>query len=513
MEMPILIRRFDDLLSQRPDQVVFEADSYSCTRRELDRESRRLTAFFSQRPPPGIRAPRIAILLEDPYKYLAAMIGAMRAGVTYIPLSPSWPMARILEVLERTQPDWILHAKGNLSGLENRGSQGLVIDYSTTVAEFPEPPKETVRAFPQNSISHIIFTSGSTSEPKAVQIPYRALNQYAENCEVLLGDRKAHQQMLAFHDFTFDMSAMAWTLMLLGRGTVHFLPAKAGVLDLIRYIEAKRITFLTGVPSTFALLRKSRRWINPGGFSSLQVICSAGAILFANLLRDLWTLAPNAEIINLYGPTETMIWCSLFATRRSHPPQGASLPIGQPSPGTFFIFATGESGFSASPGKEGELLIGGHQLMSGYLGDRDRGLRNVKWQGQSVEVYASGDYFTENEGEFYFLGRKSGFLKTSGYRVSPLEIEQSYTQFPRITECAVVGIPDLERETAIVLFYSADKRIPDCELIEFGKEKILQHSLPHFIYFLSVLPKTQSRKTDYPALQAMARDLSSVREN
>lgn len=498
-----LLDEFDKALARDPGRTAVVSGTLRWTRGDLDRESRRIADFLRRRIPPAEVSPKVAFLLEEPHQSVAAIVGALRAGVAYVPLNTAWPEQRLAAVLRRVRPHWIIR-----SGTDMLPS--LVPLAELGAATYPEAAasSEAAPSFPagssaENPVAYVLFTSGSTGEPKGVQVPRAALDEFAREGAEAFELKGEDHGIVGFHEFTFDMSLGGLSFMLMGRGALHLVSPKASAVALIGYVEKNKITCLTAAPSTFSVLMTFKNLIKPGALDSLAVVGSGGAAISSKLVAELRPFVPNAGIFNVYGPTEATIWC---AARKVLPEDLAgpdSIPVGKAFSTTEFLFDAGGGAISASPDGEAELLIAGSQLMSGYL-DGDRGLETVAWRGRETTAYRTGDLFKEVEGKLFFVGRKSGFLKSSGYRVSPVEIEETFSRHPGIIECAVVGIPDPQRDNALILYYRSQAPIGETELMAFGKLKLPAYSMPHRMHLLEAFPRTDSHKTDYAALRRLA---------
>jgi acyl-CoA synthetase (AMP-forming)/AMP-acid ligase II len=294
---------------------------------------------------------------------------------------------------------------------------------------------------------------------------------------------------------------MDWGLMLLGMGPVHLLNSTIGTRELVDYVRRHSLTYLSSVGTTFALLTSFASWIPKGALGSLRTICCGGSAFYRATAHKLAALVPGATMFNLFGPTEATVYCAGTRVDLGVASENATIDIGVPLSGQRFLFGIGDEISETPPRGECELLLSGTQLMEGYLG-AESGLVDVFRGGRTQRVYRTGDLVLFDGERLYFSGRKGGFVKSRGYRISPQEVENAFLASPKIRECAAVAIPDPVAENLLVLCYVADdgRDVEDVELEAHGAARLAPYSIPRRFVRCERIPKSSSGKIDQAAL-------------
>lgn len=349
-----------------------------------------------------------------------------------------------------------------------------------------------------NPHAYLMFTSGSTGTPKGVEVSHANVVRYVENTVALYqpshNDRFSQLAPLSF-DFSVHDLFVPWAV---GASTHVFDSSQSMALG--RLIDEKRLTFWASVPST-ALWLKRLRQLTPGAFPHLRQSLFCGEPLLHGAAESWQEAAPHSRIDNIYGPTEaTVAVCGYHWKSDPSLAAGAVVPIGRPYPGT--VLKIGRSRQDGQSGHEGELWIGGEQVVQGY------------WLGLPVQAdnfviendeawYRTGDWGTlDSEGCLHFLGRCDDQLKVQGQRIERLEIESMLRQVSGTEDVAVVGWPIIEGNSVEgLVFFVGIHHKSNLEL-----RKLCQESMPRIMWpgklILGAIPKNRNGKTDYKQLRA-----------
>ncbi|MEJ7602287.1 MAG: AMP-binding protein [Kofleriaceae bacterium] len=446
---------------------------------------------------------RIAILARRSIVAYAGILAAVRAGCVYVPLNPRFPLARNREILgaagatalivdeasaERfgdlvRQPPPALRVLVTLDGVTRERALTCIDAAEIATAR----PRSSWPARSAGDLCYLLFTSGSTGAPKGVPISHRNLRAYLEGIAPLT--RVTHADRIAqLVDLTFDLSVhdmfVAWT-----RGAALYSVPEQGKLTITAFVAEHAITGLFAVPSIAALARKAGE-LTPGCLASLRFSLFAGEVL-PGAVAQAWAIAaPQAEVYNLYGPTETTIACSWHRyTPSTDPP--AVVPIGRPFHEQQFMIDG-----------DGQLLISGSQLMPGYWQvpeldvDKLVTIDGVRW-------YRSGDLVRASDADgFHFVGRIDQQTKILGYRVELLEIEGVLRAASSRDLVAVIPWPVLPEGGAegTVAFVVGE---PLDEPLVFGamRDRLPPYMVPNRLIYVDSLPLNANGKTDHGALR------------
>ena len=267
---------------------------------------------------------------------------------------------------------------------------------------------------------------------------------------------------------------------------------------------AERITGLAGVPTVWSLLANGG--ILKHKFPDLRYITNTGGAMPQAVLKVLREALPATKIFLMYGLTEAFRSTYLPPEELDRRPTS----MGKAIPDTE-ILVLNERGERCQPGEVGELVHRGPTVSMGYWGNPEATDRVLKPNpllppelGDCEKVCYSGDLVKMDEDGFlYYVGRRDTMIKSSGYRISPTEVEEVLFQTGKIRQAAVIGIPDEVLGQTIKAFMVAKDGLQlDCDaILEFCAEKMPRHMVPKQFEVMKELPKTSSGKVDYPALR------------
>jgi acyl-CoA synthetase (AMP-forming)/AMP-acid ligase II len=268
----------------------------------------------------------------------------------------------------------------------------------------------------------------------------------------------------------------------------------------------ERITGLAGVPTLWSLLAQPNSTLQKQPMTDLRYITNTGGAMPQAVLKVLRQALPTTKVFLMYGLTEAFRSTYLPPEELDRRPTS----MGKAIPDTE-ILVLNEHGKVCAPGEVGELVHRGPTVSLGYWNrpeDTARALRPnpilPPEMGDCEKVCYSGDLVkTDDEGFLYFLGRRDTMIKSSGFRISPTEVEEVLFQTGKLQAAAVIGIPDEVLGQVIKAFVVAKDGVPlDADaLLGICGEKMPRYMVPKFIEVLSEMPKTSSGKVDYPALR------------
>ncbi|MEB2286138.1 MAG: hypothetical protein B6D46_07855 [Polyangiaceae bacterium UTPRO1] len=422
-------------------------------------------------------------------RWLCALLGTMAAGAAYLPIDPSWPVARVGEVLRRSRtrlfvtdgapPDLPRQAAAAVT--EAAWTAMTIADAATTTADgrklgaelcgraapatadaaatAPSPPPS---AGPEaGDVAYLFYTSGSTGAPKGVLIEHAGLLNHLEAKIALLGlapgDRVAQNAAAGF-----DISLWQCLAPLLVGAEVAILPDAVardpGVL--VRIVAEQQVTVLEVVPSVLRLvLDAEQEAAGDAGsgdlLASLRFLLVTGEALPPGLCRRWFALHPATPLVNAYGPTECADDVTHHVLRVAPPANAPSVPIGRPIPG-MEIHLLDAALQPVGDGDAGELCVSGVGVARGYMDDPERTAAAFVTcplgpGGTAVRVYRTGDRGRRlSDGSFVWLGRLDAQVKIRGVRVEPAEVEAVLAAHPEVRQAAMVTRAGDEEEPRLV---------------------------------------------------------------
>jgi acyl-CoA synthetase (AMP-forming)/AMP-acid ligase II len=271
-------------------------------------------------------------------------------------------------------------------------------------------------------------------------------------------------------------------------------------------LAQERITGLAGVPTVWSLLAQAGPSLQRNPPPALRYITNTGGALPQSVLKILRAALPHTSVVLMYGLTEAFRSTYLPPEELDQRPTS----MGKAIPDTEII-VLGDDGQRCKAGEVGELVHRGPTVSMGYWGNSEATNRVLRpnpllppEMGDVERVCYSGDLVkTDEEGFLYYVGRRDGMIKSSGFRISPTEVEEVVFQSGKVRHAAAIGVPDELLGQAVKVFVvPRDGEPVDPEqLLGFCEDRLPRYMVPKFVEVLELLPQTSSGKVDYPALR------------
>lgn len=474
----------------------------------------------------GSDYPLVAILAHRNVTAYAGILGILSAGKGYVPLNPKFPAERTRRMMVLSGCQQIIVGKEclpHLRALLQRFPRPLTVvlpeigDASDLRTDFPsnhyvlskdisENPALFVTTVPPQAPAYLMFTSGTTGDPKGVPISHANVQSYINYiCSQFVVN--ATDRFSQHSDLTFDLSVhdifVPWE-----RGAcLYCLPEKAAVLP-VKFIRDNALTAWFSVPSVIGVLAKMKL-LEPGLFPSLRYSFFCGEPLPASYARLWQDAAPNSIVENFYGPTEATVAISRYRWDRNRS-FGECLngicPIGRMFAGQQSSIVDQELNL-LSRNQVGELLLGGSQVTSGYWNDPQKtGVKFVSLARSGDTVwYRTGDLVQQDSpGCMYYLSRIDDQVKIRGYRAELQEIEGVLREACGTDHVASVAWPVRDGSAeGVVAFVSGLKGLDEGKALEYCRTCLPSYMVPNKIYTLEALPLNFNGKVDRKGLIRM----------
>ena len=519
-----------------PEQEAFRFQDTSLTYQTLVLKSNSLANLLVDR---GVKkCDRVGVYLSKSWESAIAIYGIMKAGAAYVPIDPNAPIARLEFIIRNceiscliTQPNKrsqlaeLLTNKTPLQliiGLEEGENLPLNTISWSMVWQIPGNYPPQVRII-ESDLAYIMYTSGSTGEPKGIMHTHHSGLSYARQAARTY--QLNHRDRLGNHSpLHFDMSTLEYLASPLVGATTVIIPEvyTKFPINLAQLIEDERLTIWYSVP--FALIQLLLRGtIEQRNLNSLRWILFGGEPFPPKYLHQLRKKLPQARFSNVYGPAE-INQCSYYHL----PPIKSdadlveeSIPIGK-------IWANAEElvvderDIPVEPGEVGELLVRTPTMMRGYWQRKDLNqkafYRRPVWGDREDIFYRTGDLVQQHpDGNYRFVGRKDRQIKTRGYRIELDEIETAIVSHDGIEEAGVFSVPDRQGSQYIqaVVTTKPETDIKPRELIAYLTSLLPKYAIPVKIAIASELPRTTSGKIDRRTLQQQATNsqLNSIQDS
>ena len=469
-----------------PEAEALHAGDLRLNYRELNERVERLAAALQARDV-GAES-RVALLLSRSGELVLALLAVLRAGGAYLPLDPSWPAGRLQKILADAQPQLLLSElpREDLHGQSCLSLADLLHDSQAELA-----PLDSIHL---DHAAYLLYTSGTSGEPKGVVIEHGQLLNYSaavsEALELSDCKRFALTSSVAADLGNTSLFGALWNCAcLVVASDVDSTDAAA----FARFIREQRIDCLKMVPSHLAAL------IEDDAASLPATLILGGEATPRTLVERIRRLAPSCRIHNHYGPTETTVGL-LVHSLGQNPCDGDGLPLGRAlANGYAYVLETSAEGLCPAPlGATGELYLGGAQLSRGYLnrdhlkGVGDAFIDDPLRPGQ--RLYRSGDRARLlPDGRLHLLGRVDQQLKIRGFRVEPGELEAALLALSGVSQAAVkVAGEQLHA-------YIVSER-PTEELLTELRGQLPDYLQPARLLKLTALPRMANGKIDRQAL-------------
>lgn len=447
----------------------------------LDALAGRYAAALTAR---GVRSgDRVVLWSAKSLHLVALMQGCLRAGALYVPVSATNPPSRLARIAAACTAALVVTDK---DGAETAADCGGEAPACTTFEELlagaeGAPVPAPVAGSPDDA-AYILFTSGSTGDPKGVCLSHRNALAFVRWAVDELGI--GPQDRLSNHaPFNFDLSVFDLYAAFLTGASVHLVPEHLAYAppQLLRFIADHELTVWYSVPSALILMMTRGGLLERPVPPSLRVCVFAGEPFPIPQLRQLRGAWPKVRLFNWYGPTETNV-CTSHEVRDADLETGRALPIGTACSGDTLHFS------EAEPDRRGrELLVSGPTVMLGYWG-------RPRQQGP----YATGDLVEpDGEGLLEYLGRRDHMVKIRGNRVELGEIEAALGLHPKVREVAVLVVGEgLSARVHAVVVPGAGSEPGLLDLKRWSSERLPSYMMLDSMSVVSELPRTDNGKTN-----------------
>ncbi|MFV1975184.1 MAG: class I adenylate-forming enzyme family protein [Candidatus Scalindua sp.] len=501
-----------DTALKMPDKIVVIQGQRRVTYGELNYRTSQLASFLLKK---GIQAgDRVGILSENSPEYIISYFGIQKAGGIPVSINPQYSAHEAKKILNnclamflvveskfsKVVAEMITEAqsvkkiilidkqdKGLTSLLTMRGKIPSNINCFTL--EYILNNEDDNSTFPEingKDIASIVYTSGTTGEPKGVTLSH---NNFMANADSIIrylhlsGDDRV-MVVLPFY-YSYGTSLL----------TTHIMAGGSLVLEnsfmypnvVFNKMVEEDVTGFAGVPSTFAIIL-NRSNIRNYNFTKLRYVTQAGGPMSPKHARELSGVFPDTQIYIMYGQTEATARLTYVDPQDLFRKPGS---IGKPIPGVE-IEIIKDNGISAGEGEEGEIAAKGDNVMVGYWNNPVETKRVLK----EGKLYTGDVAKMDKEGYLYIIARRSDMIKSGAHRISPKEIEEVILEMQEVHEVIVVGIEDeiLGEAVRAVIVLRYGFKVDAKKVQIFCQVKLASFKIPKEVVFVAELPKTNSGK-------------------
>jgi D-alanine--poly(phosphoribitol) ligase subunit 1 len=474
-----IIERIDHWGNMTPDRPAYVSGGRTLTYGELRQRSDVLAAYLAGSLPE--KKPVVVLGHKEP-ELLVAYLGAIKSGRAYVPVDTAVPTQRVARIAVASGAPLILSPEN-------------VVELSS--GEEPAPPSR----LGTEDHYYIMFTSGSTGEPKGVPITYGCLQNFLRWILAEHAFLEGQEVFLNVVPYSFDVSVMDTYPALVTGGTVKSV-TKADVANpkqLYPLLADSAVTTWVSTPS-FAQMCLVEPTFNQSMLPRLRRLLFCGETLAPEVASQLLDRFPAAEVWNTYGPTEATVATTSLRITRAILEKYSPLPIGYPMPGSRVVVMD-EERRELPAGGRGEIVISGPNVSPGYLNRRDLNQTAFfHWNGQ--RAYRTGDWGRYRDDMLFFEGRIDNQIKLNGYRIEPADVEANLRALSGVRDAVVLPVLRQGAVDSLAAFVILNERPPRsdfqlaCDLKLQLTEHLPAYMIPRRFSFLETFPMNTNGKAD-----------------
>lgn len=439
----------------------------------------------------------IAIALPRSCEAIAAMLGVLKAGAAYIPIVDNQPVARLRKMLADSGCSVLIGEDGHLPELHAHVSGVLTIDRCAQ-----HPAHNPGLACSPSDLAYVMYTSGSTGEPKGVMIEHDGVIRLVHDQWFMPTGPDVNY--LCVSSLGFDASTIEIYAALLHGARLALshqrVPEPAQIARLIREESVKAVWIAFGF---FGALFEA----DPGMFDPVETIMTGGEPVTGGLIRRAQQRLAGATFVNSYGPTECTALSTAYVIPRDFSDEHPSLPIGRALRG-MRLYVLGGDGQPVARGEQGELHIGGVGVGRGYLNAPE--LTRVKFlpdpfgAESGARMYRTGDRVRElSDGQLLFMGRIDDQVKVRGNRLELGEVEAVASSLPGVRRCAAAVVETRNGQRVGLLVVGDGEKLGGASIVDQMSQKLPEYMAPAAVAFAGEVPINRNGKVDRDKVRAL----------
>lgn len=484
-------RRYETALNFGVTQISFN---------DLNMRSNQLAHYLSQQG--VVSGDLIAVCLPTSPEFIVSILATLKLGAAYLPLEPSEPISRINAALRGQRVKAAITFSTLISDVSRLVTSVYMLDQLSQVLAQCQTENLSV-SVSATDLAYVMFTSGSTGNPKAVCTPHRGVVRLA--CAANYAKLSSKEVFLQLSPLAFDLSSFdIWCALLNGGRLVIPLNGKPKLSDVAGLIEQHEVTTLMISTGLFELMME----LESGALSKLRYLLVCGDVLSRKHAERYLNLNSCGDLINCYGPTENTAFCTFHYVTRAD--MEGAIPIGRPlSEGGIYVL---DENLNLVPhGVIGNAWLTGDGLMQGYLNNPDESQFSLRPDPFSEDIdafmYYTGDLVKMRpDGIVDFIGRKDRQLKIRGYRMEPAEIEAICIEDPRVLQaCVTVRAEGVNKTLQVYVVIAPDYTDLKAEILQDLNEsfqvRLPEPLRPSGISVVKAFPLNVNGKVDRLALR------------
>lgn len=470
--------------------VAFVIDNKSFTYRDLSQSVSKVRKNLQEL---RISNPNIGLVCNNDLETYASILALWLEGYCYVPLNPHWPMERRMNIIDQVGISVILDSSLQSDRWNIKTVQTSLLTYTIDVLDFSE--------YSGDRLAYILFTSGSTGEPKGVPITRTNLGSFIESMRNIGLSLSTSDRCLQPFDLSFDFSVSAYLIPLVYGASTYTVPGNVvKYIYIANLILEQRLTVLQMVPS---MIRNLLPYIEELDLSSIRYNILCGEALITNDIVNWHRGNPRMISYNMYGPTENTVFCTYYVISEKNLnsllESNDVVSIGKSFINSSYVLISDAGDVIDNSHQEGELCLSGSQLTPGYWKNETQNNDKFFLLG-GRRYYKSGDLCNYSSSkDLMYIGRIDSQVKINGFRVELGEIESLFKKQTNNQFCIVLPYKNDEGSTELALISEGEIKCVN-QIQGYLEKKLPKYMIPKRYLSMDVIPLNQNGKIDRKAI-------------